>query len=70
MICSAETHSVRTFTYTNDLYMDNSVSFGFTNFAIGGSDDMQLICFVEHDLHNNIHNSLKINGCVLKGVIY
>ena len=29
-----------TFSYTNDLYMDSSVSSGFTNFAICGSDDM------------------------------
>ena len=47
--------------------MDSFRSSGFTHFAICGSDDMyhiQLICFVEHHLHNN---SLKINGCALKG---
>ena len=49
-----------------------SVSSGFTNFAICGSDDMYNTLYnlsVLH-LHNNIHNSLKINGCVLKGVVY
>ena len=56
--------STFSFTILNDLYMDSSVSSGFTNFAI------QLICFVEHHLHHNIHNSLKINGCALKGVVY
>ena len=30
--------STNTFSYTNDLYMDSSVSFGFTNFVC---DDMQ-----------------------------
>ena len=61
MICSTEAHSV---ILLNDLYMDSSVSSGFTNFAICGSDNMyhiQLICFVEHHLHN------KINGCAFKG---
>ena len=48
--------------------MDSSVSSGFTNFAICGSDDMyntlQLICFPSDIIH------LKINGCVLMGVVY
>ena len=34
---STEAHSV---ILLNDLYMDSSVSSGFTNFAICGSDDM------------------------------
>ena len=70
MICSTKAHSV---ILLNDLYMDSSVSSGFTYFAICESDNMyniQLICFVECNLHNIIHNSLKIYGCVLKGVIY
>ena len=37
MICSKEAHSVIPL---NDLYMDSSVSSGFTNFAICGIDDM------------------------------
>ena len=36
-IFSTEAHSV---ILLNDLYMDSSVSSGFTNFAICGSDDM------------------------------
>ena len=35
MICSTEAHSV---ILRNDLYMDSSVSSGFKNFAICGSD--------------------------------
>ena len=46
------------------LYMDSSVSSGFTNFAICGSDDMY------NTLYNLSVIHLKINGCVLMGVVY
>ena len=42
------------------LYMDSSVSSGFTNFAICGSDDMYNTLY---NLSDIIH--LKINGCGL-----
>ena len=45
--------------------MDSSVSSGFTNFAICGSDDMY------NTLYNlSVFIHLKINGCVLMGVVY
>ena len=40
--------------------------FGFTNLAICGSDDMQYRSIFSY----TICTRLKINGCVLKGVIY
>ena len=43
--------------------MDSSVSSGFTNFAICGSDDM-------YNTYPSDIIHLKINGCVLMGVVY
>ena len=48
--------------------MDSSVSSGFTNFAICGSDDMYNTLYNLSVLERHIQ--LKINGCVLMGVVY
>ena len=47
--------------------MDSSVSSGFTNFAICGSDAMYNTLYNFCRTPSDIHIHLKINGCVFNG---